>query len=80
MRIFWTYKDGNKKIFENNEEWVASKLEKDSEYLKNLDKEQNPETLYVECSDSRVASEDLMGAEPGGFVHRNVTCILESIK
>ena len=80
MRIIWTYKDGNKKIFENNEEWVASKLEKDSEYLKNLDKEQNPETLYVGCSDSRVAAEDLMGAEPGGFVHRNVTCILESIK
>ncbi|MDC0100128.1 MAG: carbonic anhydrase [Crocinitomicaceae bacterium] len=36
--------------------------------------------MYVGCSDSRVAAEDLMGAEPGGFVHRNVACILESIK
>ena len=65
------------KIFENNEEWIAKKLEKNPDYFKNLDKGQNPDILYIGCSDSRVTAEDLMGAEPGEvFVHRNVANIV----
>ena len=69
-----------KKIFENNEDWIASKLESDSDYFKNLDKGQKPEILYIGCSDSRVTAEDLMGAEPGEvFVHRNIANMVTSI-
>lgn len=60
-------------IFENNSQWVADKLGKDADYFKNLSKGQNPEVLYIGCSDSRVTAENLMGAEPGDiFVHRNI--------
>lgn len=69
-----------KKIFQNNEEWIAKKLEKDSSYFSNLDKGQNPEILYIGCSDSRVTAEELMGAEPGEvFVHRNIANMVISI-
>ncbi|HOT13508.1 MAG TPA: carbonic anhydrase [Bacteroidales bacterium] len=60
-------------IFRNNESWIAEKLKVDPEYFKNLSKGQNPEVLYIGCSDSRVTAEELMGAKPGEvFVHRNI--------
>ncbi|SFT44094.1 carbonic anhydrase [Lishizhenia tianjinensis] len=62
-----------KKIFENNQQWVQSKLDVDANYFKNLSKGQSPEVLYIGCSDSRVTAEEVMGAEPGDvFVHRNI--------
>jgi len=34
---------------------------------------QQPEYLYIGCSDSRVTAEELMGAQPGEvFIHRNI--------
>jgi carbonic anhydrase len=67
------------KIFENNEKWIARKLDKDPDYFKNLDKGQSPEILYIGCSDSRVPAESVMGAEPGDiFVHRNVANVVTS--
>jgi carbonic anhydrase len=67
-------------VFKNNEDWIANKLEKDSEYFKNLAKGQNPDILYIGCSDSRVTAEDLMGVEPGDvFVHRNIANMVISI-
>lgn len=60
-------------IFKNNEKWVSDKLSLDEKYFENLSKGQNPEILYIGCSDSRVSSEELMGVEPGQvFVHRNI--------
>jgi carbonic anhydrase len=60
-------------IFENNEKWIAEKLKIDPNYFKELTKGQNPEILYIGCSDSRVSAEDLMGVQPGDvFVHRNI--------
>lgn len=62
-----------KKIFENNSEWVREKLNVDPNYFENLSKGQNPGILYIGCSDSRVAAEELMGIAPGdAFVHRNI--------
>ena len=62
-----------KKIFENNKNWVKDKLKVDDNYFENLSKGQNPEVLYIGCSDSRVTAEELMGATPGDvFVHRNI--------
>ena len=60
-------------IFENNQKWVADRLNLDPDYFQNLSKGQNPEILYIGCSDSRVTAEDLMGVSPGEvFVHRNI--------
>ncbi len=69
-----------KKIFENNEDWVAKKLDKDPLYFKNLAKGQAPDYLYIGCSDSRVTAEDMIGASPGQvFVHRNIANMVPSI-
>ncbi|MCC7548368.1 MAG: carbonic anhydrase [Burkholderiales bacterium] len=60
-------------IFEENSRWVASKLEKDPAYFDKLAAGQNPDILYIGCSDSRVTAEELMGAQPGEiFIHRNI--------
>jgi len=60
-------------IFRNNQQWISEKLKIDREYFKNLSLGQNPEVLYIGCSDSRVTAEELMGARPGEvFVHRNI--------
>ena len=61
------------KIFEHNKNWVADKLNLDSQYFENLSKGQSPEILYIGCSDSRVTAEEAFGANPGDiFVHRNI--------
>jgi len=62
-----------RRIFENNEKWIAEKLSVNPEYFRELAKGQNPEFLYIGCSDSRVTAEDLMGVKPGEvFIHRNI--------
>lgn len=68
------------KIFENNEDWVRGKLANDPEYFGNLAKGQEPEILYIGCSDSRVTAEDLMGLNPGeAFVHRNIANLVNNV-
>ncbi|NQU52624.1 MAG: carbonic anhydrase [Bacteroidetes bacterium] len=62
-----------KKIFKNNQDWVQDKLNIDANYFTNLSEGQNPEILYIGCSDSRVTAEELMGVSPGeAFIHRNI--------
>jgi len=64
-------------IFKNNRKWVSEKLELDANYFDKLAKGQAPEYLYIGCSDSRVAAETMMGAEPGElFVHRNIANVV----
>lgn len=66
-------------IFENNKKWVAEKKATDKEFFENLAKGQNPDFLYIGCSDSRVTAEDLMGAQAGEvFVHRNVANVVSN--
>ena len=72
--------DKIEKIFLNNKKWVAEKLLIDPDYFENLGKGQNPEFLYIGCSDSRVTAEELMGVQPGEvFVHRNIANMVISI-
>jgi carbonic anhydrase len=69
-----------KNIFENNKNWVAKKLGHDPDYFSNLSKGQNPEILYIGCSDSRVNAEELLGVGPGeAFVHRNIANMVSSL-
>ncbi len=68
------------KVFENNKQWIKDKLSVDDNYFNNLGQGQNPELLYIGCSDSRVTAEDLMGLGPGEvFVHRNIANMVISI-
>jgi carbonic anhydrase len=61
------------KIFENNKEWIQSKLADDSAYFDKLAAGQDPDILYIGCSDSRATAEEIMGLGPGEvFVHRNI--------
>lgn len=67
-------------IFENNKAWVNEKLATDSHYFENLAKGQQPEFLYIGCSDSRVTAEDLMGVKPGEvFIHRNIANLVNNV-
>lgn len=65
------------KVFENNRQWVDRLTKDDQQYFENLGKGQDPDALYIGCSDSRVTAEDMMGAEPGDlFVHRNIANVV----
>ncbi len=67
-------------IFENNKKWIAEKTAGNSDFFAKLSQDQNPEYLYIGCSDSRVTAEELMGAQPGEvFIHRNVANVVASI-
>lgn len=67
------------KIFENNRKWVSEKKASDVDFFKKLSEGQNPDFLYIGCSDSRVTAEELMGAHPGDvFVHRNIANIVSN--
>lgn len=60
-------------VFKKNEEWITKRLELNPDYFHKLSEGQQPECLYIGCSDSRVSAEELIGAEPGElFVHRNI--------
>jgi carbonic anhydrase len=62
-----------KQLLENNKKWVDSQLALDSEFFKDLAKGQNPQILWIGCSDSRVPANEIIGAKPGEvFVHRNI--------
>lgn len=67
-------------VFENNKQWIKEKLVVNSNYFEELGKGQNPELLFIGCSDSRVTAEELMGLGPGeAFVHRNIANMVISI-
>lgn len=67
-------------IFENNRRWIESKTGSNADFFEQLAKTQNPDYLYIGCSDSRVTAEELMGVGPGEvFVHRNVANLVISI-
>ncbi len=67
-------------IFKNNKKWIENKLSLDKDYFQNLSKGQNPQCLYIGCSDSRVSAEELMGVNPGDvFVHRNIANMVSNL-
>jgi carbonic anhydrase len=62
-----------KQIFENNKKWLEKHKASDKDFFENLAKGQNPDYLFIGCSDSRVTAEDIMSAKPGEvFIHRNI--------
>lgn len=66
-----------KRLLLANRAWVTERLKIDPEFFARGVKTQAPEFLWIGCSDSRVPSEEITGAEPGElFVHRNVANIV----
>jgi carbonic anhydrase len=62
-----------KKLLENNKKWVADQLALEPNYFQKLANSQNPEYLWIGCSDSRVPANQITGTLPGDiFVHRNI--------
>jgi len=67
-------------VFNNNKQWIQSKLDENPSFFKDLALGQNPEFLYIGCSDSRVTAEEIIGAKPGEvFIHRNIANMVISI-
>jgi len=67
-------------IFENNRNWVKDNVERDANFLQKLSADQEPDYLYIGCSDSRVPANEIMGLAPGEvFVHRNVANLVNNI-
>lgn len=61
------------RLFANNREWASSQVKRDPEFFKTLSRGQQPEYLWIGCSDSRVPAEQITGTLPGEiFVHRNI--------
>lgn len=64
-------------IFKNNRDWAEDTLKKDPDFFQGLARQQSPEHLWIGCSDSRVAANQISGLMPGElFVHRNVANVV----
>lgn len=67
-------------LFENNRRWIEQKTATNKDFFLELAKDQNPDYLYIGCSDSRVTAEEVMGLGPGEvFVHRNVGNLVNNV-
>lgn len=62
-----------KGLLDNNKLWSTRMQARDPGFFKRLAAQQQPEFLWIGCSDSRVPANDIVGLMPGElFVHRNV--------
>jgi len=65
------------KLLHGNKAWAAEKLKDNPDFFKNLTKGQNPEYLWIGCSDSRVPANEITNTESGEiFVHRNIANVV----
>jgi carbonic anhydrase len=62
-----------KQLLEGNKQWVKEMLDRDPEFFDKLAKGQQPQVLWIGCSDSRVPANEITHTLPGEvFVHRNI--------
>ena len=60
-------------LLANNRAWAREMLGNDPEFFSRLAAQQEPQFLWIGCSDSRVPANQITGLQPGNvFVHRNV--------
>ncbi len=60
-------------LIDNNRKWSKDISERDPDFFPTLAKQQDPDYLWIGCSDSRVPANEIVGLLPGElFVHRNV--------
>ena len=59
--------------FAANRKWAGDAVAGDPNFFKRLESLQNPDLLWIGCSDSRLPPNEIIGRKPGElFVHRNV--------
>jgi carbonic anhydrase len=64
-------------LVKNNRAWSEAMKRVEPEYFSKLAEQQNPEFLWIGCSDSRVPANQIVGLEPGEvFVHRNIANVV----
>jgi carbonic anhydrase len=64
--------------FAANRRWAEGARAKDPDFFKRLEGLQNPDLLWIGCSDSRLPPNEIIGRAPGElFVHRNVGNLVE---
>ena len=62
-----------KDCFDANRKWATRMRQRDPEFFDRLRHQQQPELLWIGCSDSRLPPDRIIGKQPGTvFVHRNV--------
>ncbi len=66
-----------KNLFDNNRKWAARIKKSEPDFFTKLSRQQNPEYLWIGCSDSRVPSNQIVDLLPGEiFVHRNIANVV----
>ncbi len=64
--------------FAANRKWAAEVKAEEPGYFERLEALQNPDLLWIGCSDSRLPPNEIIGRKPGElFVHRNVANVVE---
>lgn len=65
--------DCYQQVFETNERWIAKKTAQDEDFFMRIAPDQQPDFLWIGCSDSRRPANEIMAPGPGDVpVHRNV--------
>ena len=60
-------------LLQKNKQWSRRVTADDPDFFSELADQQNPDFLWIGCSDSRVSANTIVGLMPGEvFVHRNV--------
>lgn len=68
-----------KPLLAKNRSWALQRRQRDPHYFRQNVDGQQPHSLWIGCSDSRVPAEVLTGAHPGElFVHRNIANMVVS--
>ena len=69
--------DNLENLFESNRRWAEQQVVKNPGFFSRLLAQQNPEYMWIGCSDSRVPANQITGLDPGEvFVHRNVANVV----
>lgn len=64
-------------LFKNNRAWADRIRAQHPQFFEQLAKQQNPQFLWIGCSDSRVPANEIVGLMPGEvFVHRNIANVV----
>ena len=66
-----------KHLFKKNINWVKKITQNNPDFFTKLSQQQNPQYLWIGCSDSRVPANEIINLPPGEvFVHRNIANVV----
>lgn len=66
-------------LLDRNVAWADQKTRNDPDFFRRMAEQQQPDYLWIGCSDSRVTANDVLGLDPGAvFVHRNIANVVHT--